>query len=413
MAFRDRLLLGLVVLALAATGAQAGLGFVRFRATLERDRASDLSAYAVLVRSVLDTSGEAPTVIAARLPVLAETEGRFRVTQGGTVLLEGGGRFPAEGQGWRSSSQALPGRSVLEVALDHAEVSEATAAYLRTSLVALLATLLFAVALAVLMRGVLLRPLERLRRASEALAQERFPEPLEVRGSDELARLARTFNGMATQLKRSLERERAFTRYASHELRTPLASLKATAEAVRAGAMDADALVPVAERGVERMERTLAGLLALARAPGAHEPVAAPALLDEVLAGLPAEARARVHLSVHGGEVRVPRAAFEGALRNLLDNALRHGAGAVWLSLEAGSGEVRLAVRDEGTGVPEAALARLGEPFHRGPSRAAGSGLGLAYIRQLADELGGRLELENRTSGGFEARLTLPEGGRP
>lgn len=411
MAFRDRLLLGLVLLALVAAGVQAGLGFARFRAALERDRTADLEAYGALVASVLDTSGAFPEAVPERLPVLADSEGRFRVVSGGAVVLEGGGRFPEPGPAWRTAATPLPGGAVVEVALENAEVQEAIAAYLRTSVLALAVAVAVAVLLATALRGVLVRPLARLRRASDALAAQRFPDPIAVPGNDELGRLARAFNAMAQQVRRALERERAFTRYASHELRTPLASLRTTAEAVRQGALPADALLPVAERSAERMERTLEGLLALARAPGAREAVAARALVDDVTAPLAAEERARLRVRAEAGEVHVPRAAFEGAARNLLDNALRHSDGRVWLSLEADPARVRLRVTDEGPGVPPDVLAGLGEPFRRGPSPAAGSGLGLAFTRQLADELGGRLELENRTPRGFEARLTLPNGG--
>lgn len=410
MAFRDRLLLGLVALALSAAGLQAGLGWLRFRGALERDRASDLSSYATLVRGVLDTSGEVPDLVPERLPLLAGTDGRFRVLQGATVVLEGGGRFPEGAAAWRTLAVPLEDGATLEVALDQGEIVEAMREYLRTSGVALVASLVFAVLLALALRWHLLRPLERLRRSSDALAHQRFPEPLEVRGNDELGRLARTFNSMVEQVRRALERERAFTRYASHELRTPVASLKTTAEAVRSGALDGEALLPVAERTVERLERTLAGLLALARAPGERERVDAVLLLGDVLEAIPAAERGRVQLRAEPATVQVPRAALEGAIRNLVDNALRHSEGRVWLSFDVDGGNARVRVRDEGPGVPEPMLARLGEPFRRG-RRSPGTGLGLAYTRQVAEELGGRLELGKAASGGFEACLTLPHGG--
>lgn len=411
MGFRDRLLVGLLGLALVAAGLQAGLGWFRFRDALEGDGASDLRSYATLVRSTLDTSGDVPAVIPQRLAVLADAGGRFRVVRDGVTLLEGGGRFPVDQPGWRALGVPLGEGSLLEVALDQRAVREATGAYLRTSLVALLAAALVAVGLAFALRARLLRPLERLRRGSEALARERFPEPLEVPGNDELARLAGSFNAMVVQVRRALERERAFTRYASHELRTPVANLKATVDAVRAGAVDEGALVPVAERAAERLDRTLSGLLALARAPGEREPVAVGRILAAVVDAVSEADRDRLEVRAAAATVRVPRAAVEGAIRNLVDNALRHSCGRVWLSVDVEGGLARVRVRDEGPGVTAETLEHLGEPFRHGRGRGAGTGLGLAYSRQVAEELGGRLELENVAAGGLEARLTLPLGG--
>lgn len=411
MGFRNRLLLGLLGLALAAAGLQALVGWVRFRDALQQDARTDLRTYATLVRGTLDTSGDVPTVLPARLAMLADTQGRFRIVQDGTVVLEGGGRFPSDLTAWHTLSTPLDGNTMLEVALDQAEFREAARAYVRTSAFALIAAVLVAIALAFALRSHLVRPLERFRRGSEALARQRFPEPLEVRGNDELARLARSFNAMVVQVRRALERERAFTRYASHELRTPVATLKATADGVRRGAVDGTALLPVAERAAERLDRTLTGLLALARAPGEREPVPGDRLLERVVEGFAEAEQRRLSVDATPVTVHVPRLAVEGAVRNLVDNALRYSEGRVWLALEVDRGWARVRVRDEGPGVPEHVLERLGEPFRSGGDPRSGTGLGLAYARQVAEELGGRLELSNPTRGGLEALLSLPLGG--
>ncbi|MEJ2359711.1 MAG: HAMP domain-containing sensor histidine kinase [Deinococcales bacterium] len=413
MEFRERLLIGLVGLAVAAAGVQGILGYVSFRTALERDRTADLERYATLVASTLDVRGEVPVPIAERLPVLAEANGRFRVLRGDTVVLEGGGRFPEDAGGWLRTSKPLDARITLEAALDTREVTAAQREYLRSTLIALGADVLLGIVLALLLRSQLLRPLARLEAATEAIAHERFPEPLDVERQDEFGRLARSFNAMARNVRRALERERSFTRYVSHELRTPVANLKATSDAVRHGALDGSELLPVTERNAQRLERTLDGLLALARAHGPIDSVDLAALVAATVQALPAETQGRIRVRADPATVRAPRIALEGAVRNLLDNALRYSAGPVRIDCGPDGVEdaVRVAVADEGPGVPEHALGQLATPFRRLAGGADGIGLGLAYARQVAEGVGGRLELRNRELRGFEAALVLPKGG--
>lgn len=412
MEFRERLLIGLVGLAVAAASVQGVLGFVTFRAALQRDRSADLDRYVTLVGSTLDLSGSVPVPIAERLPVLAEEEGRFRVLSGNTVVLEGGGRFPDGERGWVRTALALDASTTLEAALDTREAGTARREYLRSSAVALAADILLAVLLALLLRAQLLRPLGRLEAATEAIAHERFPEPLEITREDEFGRLARSFNAMARNVRRALERERSFTRYVSHELRTPVANLRSTADAVRRNALDQEELLPVTERNTARLERTLDGLLALARAHGPTEPVALDTLAGAVVGSLDPAARSRVEVRAEPATVLAPRVALEGAVRNLLDNALRYSAGVVGVACHAGhAGTVRLSVTDDGPGVPEGVLEGLATPFRRHARGPDGIGLGLAYARQVAEGMGGRLELRNRDPHGFEAALVLPKGG--
>ena len=409
MAFRKRLLIGLVALAVTAAGVQAVLGYVSFRAALERDRLADMQRFAALVTEAFDLSGSVAVPIPERLPMLADEEGRFRLFKDGALLLEGGGRFPADGAGWLRATLPRPGGYALEVALDRQETAVAVREYLRTTGVALVAVVALGAVLAVLLHGQLLRPLRRLEAAAEAVAHERFPAPLDAGNEDAFGRLARSFNAMVGSVRRALDRERSFTRYASHELRTPVANLKATAEAVRLGALPAVELEPVVRRNAERLERTLAGLLALARAQGPSEPVAVDALITGVAASMGDGARPRLTLAPEPVTLLAPRAALEAAVRNLVDNALRYTDGPVGLACRDGW-EVRISVSDTGPGVPEEALDALGTPFHRLQVDRHGIGLGLAFARQVAEGLGGRLEIRNRTEGGLEAALVLPKG---
>ena len=109
---------------------------------------------------------------------------------------------------------------------------------------------------------------------------------------------------------------------------------------------------------------------------------------------------------------------LERALSNLVRNSRRYaaeGTEPIELVADGGTAEVRLLVRDRGPGVPEAALARLGEPFFRpelARSRATGGfGLGLAIVRRCVAACNGEVRFRNRVGGGFEAEITLPGAG--
>lgn len=267
------------------------------------------------------------------------------------------------------------------------------------------------IALALLAAGWLTRriaaPIERLTRAADALAEAQRAEAVPVPpGDDALSDLARAFNRMSASVHESLERERAFTRYVSHELRTPLTALSVQLERAELGLVPADEVVPAASRQARRMQETLAALLALARS-GRRE------LAPRPLAAIVAEALA----TVDGAEVRMP-APLPGvrvsdapllsqALRNLVENVARHASGRAELRATIRGSELDLVLRDEGPGLADDLLERADQPFVRGDGQAAGSGLGLALVAQVAETLGGELRLRN-VPGGLEASLTVP-----
>ncbi len=254
------------------------------------------------------------------------------------------------------------------------------------------------------------RPLTRLTRATRELAAEGRVEAVNVPpGADELSELVRSFNAMAEAVDEHVERERAFTRYASHELRTPLSAIRLEVERARLGQLAADDALPVVEKNVRRMEEVLEALLSLARSweHAAERRPLAP-LLEETLAALPEQSRSRVLVrGLFGGAyVSHPRI-VQQAVSNLIDNALRHGAGRARVAVAVGDRSLTVRVRDEGPGVPEDALPRLTEPFYKVDGGAEGMGLGLAFVAHVARALGGELALSN-TGSGLEATLSLP-----
>jgi two-component system OmpR family sensor kinase len=280
-------------------------------------------------------------------------------------------------------------------------------------LLAALAAALIAGAASVLLTRRALRPLTRLTSGAEAIARTGDPGRRLPGGSgateprDEVGRLAATLNTMLASLEHASERERRFVDDASHELRTPLTALRGNAAYVANHGADAEALADI-EADAERLAGLLDDLLALARedaaAPPADEVVELVELAREVAGGETYGGEARVSVEVvPGGEearARGDRAALARALRNLVENALRHGPadGAVTITVATGMRDARLAVSDTGAGLTAAEAERAFARFWRGSGAApGGSGLGLAIVRSTAERHGGRVTVEGAT----------------
>jgi signal transduction histidine kinase len=223
----------------------------------------------------------------------------------------------------------------------------------------------------------------------------------EVRGRDEVARLATSFNEAAARIESLIATQRTLLASASHALRSPLARLRVAAELLageRAPAPErADALRRQLAREVSALDAAVEELLAVSRlelGAAEHRPV-------DLLA-LAAEEGARV-----GAEV-------EGQPAELLENARRHAPGALELSVAPldGTGGARISVADRGPGVPAAERERIFEPFAKAVTPAAaeegGLGLGLAIVRQIARHHGGEAHVRPREGGGSVFEVWLP-----
>jgi two-component system OmpR family sensor kinase len=224
-------------------------------------------------------------------------------------------------------------------------------------------------------------------------------------------------------MEAALERERGFVAEASHELRTPLALLRAELDFAQHHAeTDAELRDALREASVEtdRLVQLAGSLLLIAgsdegRLDLRREPVRAEALLDSVRNRFAWRAGEEGReLSVDAGEVTLDadRLRLEQALGNLVDNALRHGGGAVRIEAVAADGVVELHVRDEGPGFPPDFLPRAFQRFSRADEGRAGggAGLGLAIVDAIARAHGGSAGAANRGPGGADAWIALPKG---
>ncbi len=254
----------------------------------------------------------------------------------------------------------------------------------------------------------LTRRLERLRHGVEAWGGGDLALRVPVEGGDEVAAVAKSFNRAAGRVEGLLASHRALLANASHELRSPLARLRMAIDLYEAEASEARRAEIV--RNLAELDELVEDILLASRLDhvgdiGEKEPVDLLALV--------AEEGARHGIEVTGEAAPVTGNArlLARLARNLIQNALRHGAPPVEVEVRREGGRVELSVRDHGPGVPEAERERVFEPFYRPSGRseeAGGWGLGLALVRQIAERHGARVRQETPAGGGARFVVTFP-----
>lgn len=289
-----------------------------------------------------------------------------------------------------------------------------------------LIAVIFSLILALLLSHQMIKPIRALTQAACRLAGGDLRQRVKVRGEDELATLARTFNQMAASLQQAENSRRAMTADIAHELRNPLAVQQAHLEAILDGIYPAtpESITPLLEQNrllsriVEDL-RTLAlvdaGQLRLEKTPTDMRD-----LTERTVERFRPQATGQgITIQVSAPQscppLQVDPVRMEQILGNLLSNALRFtpAGGFIEIRLDCTpEGIIRLSVHDNGSGIPEESLPHLFERFYRadrGRSRAeGGSGLGLAIARQLARAHDGDLTAANHPHGGAIFTLSLP-----
>ncbi|KPG87724.1 hypothetical protein AEQ27_01670 [Frigoribacterium sp. RIT-PI-h] len=309
------------------------------------------------------------------------------------------------------------------------EASAASSASLVTLGVAIPVALVVLGVTTWLVVGRALRPVESMRREVDTVTAQnlshRLPDP---GGSDEIARLARTLNGMLDRLDASATAQRRFVGDASHELKTPLATIRQHAEValLHPGSIDGATLAGTVLGEEARLTALVQGLLVLARADeGALGVTRRPVDLDDLVVAESARLRGvarpdgRGPLAVDATAVGPARVdGDEGLLgqvvRNLVANAARHADTRVAVALDERDGRAVLTVDDDGAGVAEADRERVFERFVRLDEARArdsgGSGLGLAIVREIVRVHGGSVSITTSPLGGARFVVDLPAG---
>jgi signal transduction histidine kinase len=314
-----------------------------------------------------------------------------------------------------------------------------------TFALASLATLVLTGLVGWLVTGRLLRPVRRLREATEATTFEDLTKRVEVPDStDDVAQLAMNFNRMLERLESGFDNQRRFVHDASHELRTPMTIIRGYLELLRAGdPEDVDQTRMLLLDELDRMQVLVDDLLILARSgrPDFLTPawVEADDLLEDVLNRVRVLGERQWRLDAKpGGLIRADRRRLTQALEQLAANAVKHTSesdrislGGAWVENDDGAPqggraavvreladpaprELEIWVSDTGTGIPADDHERIFERFGKGSNSAAseGSGLGLSIVKAIAEAHGGTVLLESEEGKGSRFVLRIPSGGK-
>jgi signal transduction histidine kinase len=336
------------------------------------------------------------------------------------------GRATRRGAEFAEAASPAAGSIVLLTSPLHNDLESVGVVRKRVILAGALAAL-FAITTGYLLASLFARRIRRLEAAAERIAGGRFDVTVIDSAPDELGQLARAFERMRLRLA-SLERARAeFIANASHELRTPLFSLAGFLELVEGEDLDAETraeFVSTMREQVSRLTKLATDLLDLSRLDAGRMTVISETVdLGVVGDLLGTEFGPRALSTGHQLDVAVTgvfaNADEERVLqigRILIENAIVHTAvgSTIRLSTEAAGSTARLVVTDDGAGIPSEARQQIFERFYRlDGTVASGSGLGLAIARELAELMGGRIEVESEAeSTRFALVLPLEVGDR-
>jgi two-component system sensor histidine kinase MtrB len=322
----------------------------------------------------------------------------------------------------------------LDAEITAANVTRNTVLVIGGGLVVLLAIIVW------LVTRLVVRPVRLASRTAQRLSAGLLDQRMEVSGEDDLALLGASFNQMAANLQRQIQRleemsrlQRRFTSDVSHELRTPLTTVRMAADLLYTSRDEMDPLMArsaeLLNAELDRFEELLTDLLEISRFDAGFanldaEPTDLVPVVTRVVERLrPLAERVGIEIEIHVGEEPViaevdPRRA-ERILRNLVGNAVEHGEGRpVVVSLAADVSAVAITVRDHGIGLRPGEEKLVFNRFWRAdPSRArqtGGTGLGLSISLEDARLHGGWLEAWGAPGQGAQFRLVLPAraGGR-
>ena len=259
----------------------------------------------------------------------------------------------------------------------------------------------------------LTRRLERLQEKVDSLGAGELSARVQVEGKDEVARLAESFNRAAARIEELVGAQKLLFANTSHELRTPLSRIRLAVELFK-GSADPRRKQEL-ERDIAELDALIEQILLLSRLQSQ-----AGAVVGERvdLLALAAEEAARFEACAVAGEpvlVTGDPHLLRRMVRNLIDNAQRHGRPPVAVSVRPVAGRALLTVCDAGDGVPVAEQERVFEPFVRASGKRSdgGTGLGLALVRQIARRHGGEVAWAGTAQQRAIVRVSLPAEAAP
>lgn len=276
-----------------------------------------------------------------------------------------------------------------------------------------------------LFAGRALRPVHTITSRARRISADSLDERLDLDGPhDELWEMAETFDSLLDRIQEAFESERRLVATMSHELRTPLANQRTALDVAladpEADAMELRRAGEVALGQAERAQRTIDGLLTLARVQaGVEEARLVPVALDDVVRTAVDPVRRSApslawEVEVDPATVRGDGELLARAVGNLVQNAVVHNVSDGWVRVRllAGVGAAVLEVSNSGRRLPPDTVDALTLPFRRGSADRTtsdrGTGLGLSIVQAVADHHGAELRLSPLPDGGLRAELSFP-----
>ncbi|WP_169795843.1 HAMP domain-containing sensor histidine kinase [Curtobacterium ammoniigenes] len=269
-----------------------------------------------------------------------------------------------------------------------------------------------------------LRPVDRIREHTALIQAETITARVPVPDTDdEISRLALTMNQMLDRLERSSRQQAEFVGNASHELKSPLAALRTHLEVALDEESDAARreVLTIADEQVQRMAELIEDLLFLAREREQLNGVASWVDLDEIVLAEATRLRrfGRVDIITHhldATRIHGSGRSLARMLANVGDNAMHFARTAVMIDLRSGGGQAVITITDDGPGIPPSEREHVFQRFARldtartRPGNSPGTGLGLAIARQIAQDHGGVISIDDRADQrpGAVVKISLP-----
>nr|WP_229821147.1 ATP-binding protein [Streptomyces ruber] len=268
--------------------------------------------------------------------------------------------------------------------------------------------------------GRILLPVRLVRTAAAEITEQDLTRRIPVRGRDDVAALAETFNAMLDRLERAFAAQREFVDDAGHELRTPITIVRGHLEVMGDDPAEREETVRLVTDELDRMSRIVEDLLLLAKAERPDFVTPEPVQLAELTADVYVKARTLGErdwqlAGTADLEVRLDPQRITQAMVQLAQNAVQHTTPGqtIRIGSRADGTRVELYVADSGPGVQPQDAEVIFERFRRGTARrgarGSGAGLGLSIVRAIAEAHGGRVRLHDTEGGGATFVLTLEE----
>ena len=381
------------------------------------ERAFDVVLYQVLFpdgRAFIPREQE--TVLPVSDATVALAEGESQVTVLADVTTE-------DGQHLRVVSSPLTDvDGALQVARSLDEVDVALQGLTAVLVIVSIGGAVLAGVLGLVVARSALRPLGRLTRAAEHVAEtQELESHIEVDREDEVGRLAEAFNAMLAALEQSRIQQQRLVRDAGHELRTPLTALRTNVEVLaRAEGMppeDRRELLADVTLELGELSNLVTELVDLAIDPGNAEEPVVNVRLDEIVERVADRYRRRSNTDIQvvseDSCVTGRPAMLERAVSNLVDNATKWNINGKPIEVTVAAGTV--SVRDHGPGISDEDKPRIFDRFYRADTARTtpGSGLGLSIVKLTAEEHDGNVFIDDAQDGGAIVGFTIPTEGAP